>query len=70
MAALPARPSPPGLKAGALARIPVSPAPLVRTAEVSRLRKAIGALVATGPYRLALGVSWEVVGAAGPRPEV
>ncbi|QCW50350.1 GAF domain-containing protein [Nocardioides dongxiaopingii] len=31
-------------------------------AEVSRLRRAVGALVATGPYRLADGVRLEVVG--------
>jgi hypothetical protein len=31
-------------------------------AEISRLRRAIGALVATNPYRLAAGVSLEIVG--------
>ena len=31
-------------------------------AEVSRMRRAIGALVATNPYRLADGVSLTVVG--------
>ncbi|WP_433718892.1 hypothetical protein ACQP2Y_31365 [Actinoplanes sp. CA-051413] len=63
---------PQGMSAGRLSRALYGDDAHVVTvrAEVSRLRKAIGALVATGPYRLAPGVSWEVVGAAGPVSEV
>jgi hypothetical protein len=39
--------------------------PAERRAEISRLRRAIGALVSTHPYRLATGVLFDVLGEAG-----
>ncbi|MBU2664932.1 GAF domain-containing protein [Actinoplanes bogorensis] len=56
---------PAGLTAAQMSRFLHGDADHVVTvrAEVSRLRRAIGALVATNPYRLAAGVSLEIVGA-------
>jgi hypothetical protein len=54
---------PAGLSAGRLSRALYGDDAHVVTvrAEISRLRRAIGALVATNPYRLAPGVSLEIV---------
>jgi hypothetical protein len=58
------RAGPDGLSAGRLSRLLYGDDQHVVTvrAEVSRLRRAIGALVATNPYRLADGVVLEVAG--------